>query len=162
MTINTVDLDNYAKTLVEDIVSAIEDEVREAAEKALFDHVNKSVYASPQGSYYDRTFELLDAVEIRNFKVSNRIATFEIGFNNERIRTHTTQRGKLNAHTGVKSNFKSGIDGFLDTMENGGSGSPIFNPPAHGFVDGAYKDLVESLVVVMGRAMTAKGWSVTY
>lgn len=162
MALNTVDLDTYAKSLVEDIVNVIQNEVREAAEKALFDHVNKTVYASPQGSYYDRTFELLDAVEIRNFKVSNKVATFQIGFNNERIRTHITQRGKLNSHTGVNGGFKSGIDGFLDTMENGGSGSPIFNSPAHGFVDGAYKDLVESLVFVMGRAMTAKGWSVTY
>lgn len=148
--------------LIHDIVDVITNEVKDEAEKALIKHVNKEVYMRPNSRYYDRTFELKDAIEIRNFRTSGGRASFEIGFNNGRIQTHKVAAGKLNAHTGVKKDFRNGIDGFLDTLENGASGSPIYNSPALGFVDKTYEDLIDNLVLVMGRALSAKGWEVTY
>lgn len=155
-------LENYANMLTEDIKEAVRFEVIDTAREALIKHVNATVYAGRSSPYYDRTFELLEAIEIRDFKVGSGRATFTLGFNNSRIHPYVnTSETKLNWHTGVTEDFNYGIDGFLDTLENGASGSPIYNSPAHGFMDKTYNELANTLVQAMGSALSRRGWKVT-
>lgn len=155
-------LENYANMLTEDIKEAVRFEVIETAREALINHVNATVYASRGSSYYDRTFELLEAIEIRDFRVTSSRATFTLGFNNSRIHPYVNpSEAKLNWHTGVAEDFNYGIDGLLDTLENGSSGSPIYNSPAHGFMDKTYNELASTLVKTMGSALSRRGWKVT-
>lgn len=162
MALNSMSLDDYANMLAEDIKEAVRFEVVDTARDALIKFVNQTVYENPQGSYYSRTFELLNAIEIRDFKVTQKRASFTLGFNNNKIQPSINPNPRmLNWHTGVKGGFDAGIDGFIDTLENGASGSPIYNHPAHGFMDKTASELEKTMVRVMANALKRRGWKVS-
>jgi hypothetical protein len=52
----------------------------------------KNVYSQPEGSWYERTYDLLNAIECTDLKVSSSTIDFKVIFNSEKMH-HTTLYG---------------------------------------------------------------------
>lgn len=151
-------IDSFASTLANDIFDAVNSEVKNVAEKALIDAINKTVYL--QQKSYNPTYNLRDAVTVSEpKKVGGNMIKFSVYINASALKPEI-RAGELNAHADVKGNpFQEGL---IEVLNDGTkSFNPIYMHPAHNFFEKAYDDMDEKLIVTMARALKAKGYNVT-
>lgn len=156
---NELNLDNYAEIIVGDIQLSIITDVKQIAQDALIDALNKTVYLRQNA--YRQTKDLLGAVEVSDMKIGPNMATFSVIINASKLSIEIRD-GQLNAHAGVDGgDFREHIAGVLDMGTEGyGSPSPIYNHPAYGFFDMAADDMDKNMVIAMADALRGKGYKV--
>lgn len=155
----TYSLAGLGAKLASDVRSIVEGEVYNICEKALRDNINATVYAGSGGSgMYARTMDIMNAVDIIEKSSSATHVSFKVVINPVKIGIEMRPNA-LNAHAGVNGeDFREGI---IDALDNGSSGSPIFNHPAHNFFDKTHAELDSALVVIIANALRGRGWDVT-
>ena len=143
-----------------DIYSVVEGEVYNICEKALRDEVNRTVYAGGgDGRYYNRTMGILNAIEIVEKHRSSTSISFKVIINPARIGIEITSPDMLNAHADVYGqDFRTGL---IPTLDEGSSGSTVYNFSGYHFFDSTYQNLDSKLIGVMASALSSKGWDVT-
>lgn len=147
-------LDNFANVLVNDIKSAVENEVKTVAKEALRKAILTTVYLRQKT--YRPTYNLLDAVEVSDVKIGASRATFTVMVNASKLKPDTaTNPWNWNAHASIKNvPFQEGL---VETLDQGIS-SPVYTHPAYGFFDKAEDDMEKNMIVAMANALRAKGW----
>ena len=166
---NSMSLENYANTLVSDIKDSIFYQIRDDAKKALISAINKTV--DLEKKTYRPTHNLLDGVEIRDFKLGANRATFTVGINASKLIPDKTKPWNWNAHSSVGGqDFQEGLIDVLDkgvgsrdgtANKNPSKGQSLYNHPAHKFFEKAEDDMDRNLILVMAKALRAKGWKVS-
>lgn len=153
---NSMSLENFARTLTNDIKASIEGEIKSVAEEALRSAINSTVYL--QKKSYRPTYGFLNAVEIMDLKIGTKVATFRIGINASKMGVETRMPNEWNVHEGMKNqDFREGL---IDTLDQGSSGSPYFNHAGYGFFDMAADDLDKSMIQAMASSLRNKGYKV--
>lgn len=159
---NELNLDNYASKVVGDIQLSIVMDVKQVAQQALIDALNKTVYL--QQKQYRQTKDLLGAVEVSNMKIGHTKATFSVIINASRMQVEM-RHPELNAHASAGKDgkdFREELIGVLDkgTGAETGRMSPIYNHEGYGFFEKAYQDMDANLIVAMAKALKRKGYKV--
>lgn len=151
-------IENFASTLAKDIYQVVNSEVKEVAEKALIDAINKTVYL--QRKSYRPTYNLRDAVTVTEPKIvgGNKIV-FSVYINASGLRPEI-RAGELNAHADVHG--RPFQEGLVEVLNDGTkTRNSIYEHPAHNFFEKAHDDMDKKLIVVMARALKGKGYNVT-
>src|SRR5699024_1469379 len=98
MATNTIDLSYIAKDLLNDIKSVIQNELLIEVEKAFREAAEKAIYSGGNvggSSWYINSFAMMDALEIKDIKVTNRKAVFTININPDKMQMIDTDRDLL-------------------------------------------------------------------
>lgn len=151
-------LENYANMLVSDIKMAVALDIKQTAKMALIRAINETVYLKKKK--YVPTYDFLNAVEISDFKIGNNRATFSVIVNASKIMPDRTKPWNWNAHSGMKGqDFQEGLIEVLD--QGTPKDNPVYVHPAHHFFEKAEDDMDRNLILVMAKALRAKGWKVS-
>ena len=158
---NSMSLENYANTLVSDIKMAVALDIKQTAKMALIRAINETVYIHKKK--YVPTYDFVNAVEISDFKIGNNRATFSVIINASKMQIQIRE-GQLSAHAGVPNKQGEREDFrelLIPTLNDGSSGSPIYNFKGYHFFEKAEDDMDRNLILVMAKALRAKGWKVS-
>lgn len=153
---NEKSLSSFTSKLASDIRDSIKGDVKRIAEEALRKAINETVYLKQKT--YKPTYNLLNAVEVTDLDIGKTTATFSVIVNGSKLNPDSRKPWNWNAHSGMSGQpFQ---DGLVETLDQGIK-SPIYTHPAYGFIDKAYDDLEDSLILAMAKALRAKGYKVT-
>lgn len=156
---NAVSLETYMGTLAKDIKTTIENDVKEDAWLALREAINETVYLEKKT--YRPTYNLLNAVEVFDFKVGNNKATFRVGINASKLVPEIRMPQEWNAHVGTKGQSFRDEEGLVSTLDKGtNSSKSLYKHVGHGFFDKAFKTMEGRLINKMATSLRAKGWKV--
>ena len=155
---NKVSLDDYVRMLVDDIKSTIEKQVKEEAKKGLRDAINETVYLRQKT--YRPTYDLLDAVEITNFKMGTKVASFSIVINATKLNPEIRMPNEWNAHVGIDGQSFRDVNGLVEVLDQGTKSHSFYMHDGYGFFEKAHKNLEVSLVQAMATSLRTKGWKV--
>ena len=154
---NSMSLEQYTSKLVGDIKDSIENDVKREAKIALREAINKTVYLEKKT--YRPTYNLLNAVEVFDLKIGNRVATFRVGINASKLIHDKKTPWDWNPHGGISGQpFQEGLVEVLDQGTK--SPNPIYSHTPNYFFDEGHKIMEEQLIVSMAESLRAKGWSV--
>lgn len=166
---NSMSLDNFASKLVDDIKEAVLYEVKEDARMALINAINKTVYVDKKT--YAPTYNLLDAVEIRDLKIGTSRATFTVGINASRLIPIPNKPWNWDAHSDISGNpFQEGLVEVLDqgtgsrddtVNKTPSKGESFYNHRANHFFEKAFDDIETNLIRSLASSLRAKGWTTT-
>lgn len=155
---NEMTLDNFASQVVGDIQLSIVTDVKQVAQDALIDALNKTVYLRQK--QYRQTKDLLGAVEVSDMKIGNKKATFTVTINASRLQIEM-RHPKLNAHASAGADGRDFREQLIGVLDKGSSGSPIYNHEGYGFFDKAADDMDSSMIQAMADALRRKGYDVS-
>lgn len=157
---NTFDLSALAEELRADVQAVIQHEVIEVCRLALERAVRETVYAGGNGGFmYQRTREFLYAVDVMDINIGGSQATFLVTVNPDKMNLYPATQTEWGIHQGLSGqDFRAGLVQVLDQ----GGGSLLYSHQGHGFFDKAYSDIDSRILSIIGGALAAKGWEVSY
>lgn len=154
----TYSLSDLASDLRSDIYSIVKSEVYNICLEALRSNIRASVYAGGGGNYYDRTFDVLNAVDIVKKSEGGGYISFAVEVNPAKIGM-VQREGTWNAHMGV--NGESFNEGVIEVLDQGTQGHSLYNHPASHFYQSTFDELDGRLVGVLASALASRGWDVS-
>lgn len=153
---NSYDISEIGAKLASDVFAIIEREIYDICKRALEEEVRRTVYSGMGTGYYDRTGDILKAVDITDKNLSGNTASFKVTVNPELIGIQIRDGEKWNAHAGVRGqDFREGV---VEVLDEGTSGNSLYNHPGYNFFDSTANKLDSRLVGVMVSALRARGW----
>ena len=162
MATNTIDLSYIAKELLSDIKSVIQNELLIEVEKAFREAAEKAIYSGGNvggSSWYINSFAMMDALEIKDIRVTNRKAEFTINLNPEKMQMIDYGRDMLSTYMGTKGQDAREI--VLHSLNTGSSGSPIYNHKGTGYFDKGYESVEETAIRTLISSLSSRGWTIT-
>ena len=152
---------------VKEIISKVEKnvteivlgEVRATAQEILTDILTRMYPPGYSSIYYFRTGEIADCVDIKNIVKLGDSVSFEVYLNSDRLNAYEIEGNMLNAHMDIHGNdFREGLPFVLD---QGSSGSPIYNHPGRHFMVTAEGIMDNKLSKILASGLRARGFKVT-
>lgn len=156
---NTMDISAIAPKLRGDIQSAIRREVLDICKKALRKNVMNTLYSGKSPTYYDRTYDVLNAVDIKDVSIGRSVATFTITIDASKMRlinpASNAPFGRWGKHVGFSGqDFREGLIEILDE----GGGSRYYMHEANHFFDKTENDLDDDIPTTLVKALRSNGW----
>jgi hypothetical protein len=158
-------VDSLQKHLKHSIYEAIEHRLLEVVIRTIQRYIKERVYDTyiPQGEFaYNRTYELLDAVSIGNFKMGSKYATFEIYMDSDKLGANITDDGYWNQHANVWGGDET--ENIPLWIEEGTSGSLWDREGAH-YMEQSWVELSggrQSLAQILASELKREGWDVKF
>ena len=149
-------LRDLADRIGQDIADSIKGEVLTLCRDALKQWVMATVYSGGGGGTYAHTFEVLEAVDVKNVNVGTRSATFDVVIDTSKISPHYGAPGYFRPHVGVTNQDFSG--GNLIEVLDQGTGAGLIPRAGGKFFDKTQKQLESEVVPVMVAALKSRGW----
>lgn len=161
---NVIDLSWVADELRGDIQSVIYGEVITICEEALRKHVMNSVYNGNSPTMYERTFDVLNAVEVGDINVGGSSASFKVWVNPGKLGHVSPAPGApyespWGKHAGFRN--QSFTDGLIEILDKGG-GSEWYSHSGGNFYQKTYDQLNQEVISVLASGLAARGWDVSY
>lgn len=139
-----------------DIISVTLSTVRKQAEEILHDILQTEFPAGKSTAFYTSVGQMADCVDIKDVHSSGGGVGFTVYIDSTRLSMIQMPTGQLNVHMGVKGqDFTAGLPIALD---EGSSGSKIYNHPAHHFMDKAAEQMNHRLIHTLASGLTARGY----
>ncbi|MBO1087239.1 hypothetical protein [Enterococcus mundtii] len=145
--------------LREDVISSVQSEVYEAAEKALKEAIQQTMYAGGGGAYYARTGDFLNAIKIEDKRNTGSSAEFTVIVRGSMLSPQMNDGDMWNAHMDVYGNAWN-TDGLVEVMDEGTKSHSLYMHKGYHFYDKAELDMDKELVRVLARALRGRGWDV--
>jgi len=158
---------NFTFENVKEIISKVENdvaaivlsEVRMAAQEILTDILARLYPPGYSSIYYFRTGEIADCVDVKNVVKSGETVSFEVYLNSDKLSAYEVEGDMLNVHMDIYGNdFREDLPFVLD---QGSSGSPIYNHPGRHFMDTASGVMDDRLSRILASGLRARGFKVT-
>lgn len=144
--------------LIGDVRSAVMAEVSMTARKILMDAINKQIYSRPDGAYYTRTGDFLNAVKIKEYWETGTEVGFIVWVDGSLLNPNKTPNGEWNQHMDVKGNAFN--EELVMVMDLGASSNPMYQQPAHNFYEVAENNMEDELLIALANGLRARGWAV--
>lgn len=142
-----------------DVAAIVLSEVRMVAQEILTDILTRLYPPGYSSVYYFRTGEIADCVDVKNVIKSGDSVSFEVYLNSDKLSAYEVEGDMLNVHMDIHGNdFREGLPFVLD---QGSSGSPIYNHPGRHFMDTARGIMDDRLSKVLASGLRARGFKVT-
>lgn len=139
-----------------DVVSVTLSMVRKTAEEILHELLATEFPAGKTTNFYTSVGEMADCVDVKDVHSSATQVSFTVYINSSKLSMVQMPQGKLNVHSGVSGqDFREGLPIALDS---GSSGSPIYNHPAHHYMDRAAQQMSHKLIQSLAAGLTARGY----
>lgn len=132
--------------------------VRQEAEDILREIVANDYGTGITAHGYVKTGEMSQAVSVQEVTTTTRSVSFVVTINSEMLGLYRNEAGKLNTHMGVSGeDFREGLPIALD---QGSSGSPIYNHAGSHYMDKAYAIMLKKLIQTLAGALRSRGFEV--
>ncbi len=147
--------------LVASVERGIRERLYEICVQVVQENVQKKVYDSytPQGDYpYQRTFELLNSVDISEVKVGSKYAEFEVYMNTDLINAYQTSENEWNQHADV---YGLDMSQYIPKWIEEGTGGGLFPRGGSYYMSDSFVDLTDGrLGKSLGGHLRSEGWNV--
>lgn len=158
-----MDISQIASRLRSDIQGAIQSEVLKVCEETLRKEVMRGVYSAYTPTTYHRTYDVLNAVTIKNIHIGHSEASFDIVIDSGRLGTIYPEEGAprfgaWGSHVGFSHQIFA--DGLIEILDQGG-GSSWFSHSGGHFFDKTEKDLEQRIPNLLVSALRSRGWNAT-
>lgn len=148
-----------ASKVKNNVAEVVLGEVRMAAQEILTDILTQLYPPGYSSIYYFRTGEIADSVDVKNVVKAGDTVSFEVYLNAEKLNAYKVEGDMLNAHMDVHGNdFREQLPFVLD---QGSSGSPIYNHPGRHFMDTAAGVMDNRLAKILASELRSRGFKVT-
>ena len=132
--------------------------VRQEAEDILREIVANDYGTGMTAHGYVKTGEMSQAVSAKEVTTTSRSVSFVVTIDSEMLGLYKNEAGKLNTHMGINGeDFREGLPIALD---QGSSGSPIYNHAGTHYMDKAYAIMLKKLIQTLANGLRSKGFEV--
>lgn len=154
-------ISSLQRHLVESVRRGLHDRLFEICEQVVQDNIQKKVYDAytPQGDYpYDRTYELLNSVDISPLKVGYKYAEFEVFMNTDLINAYTTPPKEWNQHADV---YGLDMTQYIPKWIEEGTTGGLFPRSGAYYMSDSFVELTDGrLGKELGNHLRKEGWNV--
>lgn len=154
-----MDISAFKAKLKADIISAVTNEVKAAAEKSLREAVNRTMYASGGGTSYARTGDFLNAVKVDIDKIGSTSVEFTVYIEGSMLGPSARPNGEWNAHMDVDGNSWNDR-GIVEVLDEGTKSHSLYMHSGYHFYQTAQEDMDRVLVQELASALRGRGWDV--
>lgn len=157
---NELNIEGLQKEILADIEALVRGRVKDACENIMKKIITKNVYnrmTNSSGAYYTRTYDFVNAVEVSDITRSGNTVRFTVGINAGKLRPSSGGRGELAQHQSEVTG-NSFQEGLIVTIDEGSSGSPIYNWKATHFMDDTFNELDEQIISELVSGLKGYGW----
>ena len=156
---NTVS--SLQRHLADSVARGIRERLYQLCEDVVKKNIQKKVYDAytPSGEHpYQRTYELLNSVDISDVRIGSKYADFEVFMNHENIGAYETGVNEWNQHADVYGlDMSQYIPKWIEEGTNGG----LFPRGGAYYMADSFVDLTDGrLGVALGNSLKAEGWNV--
>ena len=143
--------DYLEKKTKEILIDKISKEVR----ATLIDNVEKMLYDAQNENeeYYERTYELINSIEVSNLIKVGNYYEIEIFFNTDKINPNVGRYGMLNQHMDLYGND---VSNMIPIWMEEGHGGIVEQKPLH-FTKATYEDIKNNYINIFNKYLEKIG-----